>query len=172
MGNLCTIKCDEIGCDWTTSVEFAEIPSWYGKKCPKCGQVKIIDHESLKNWHTINNAQGKSTELELIKAEIGILEVKHGDVIVVKIKEQINRPQRDYIYQMFENNFSNNHIVILDNGTDIVLMRHENTDFNYIATTKTFTEEQKESLRKLWEDSHKGLGGEINIIEGAENDGL
>ncbi|MCF7853622.1 MAG: hypothetical protein K9N51_02400 [Candidatus Pacebacteria bacterium] len=43
----CHIRCDEPGCAWEYEMDFADIPKWHKKPCPKCGNGEIISDSDM-----------------------------------------------------------------------------------------------------------------------------
>ena len=42
-----SVHCDEAGCGWSEPVEFADVPKWHKKPCPKCGRGEIVSDADM-----------------------------------------------------------------------------------------------------------------------------
>jgi len=42
-----SVHCDEAGCRWSEPVEFADVPNWHKKPCPKCGRGEIVSDADM-----------------------------------------------------------------------------------------------------------------------------
>lgn len=43
----CSVHCDESGCGWTEKCDFADVPKWHKKPCPKCGRGEIVSDADM-----------------------------------------------------------------------------------------------------------------------------
>jgi hypothetical protein len=41
------VVCDEPGCGWSEKCDFADVPKWHKKPCPKCGKGEIVSDEDM-----------------------------------------------------------------------------------------------------------------------------
>ncbi len=60
----CNIHCDEPGCGWSHAMDFADIPSWHKKPCPKCGKGEIISDADLVTYRMMAAIVAVSNEID------------------------------------------------------------------------------------------------------------
>lgn len=61
-------------------------------------------------------------EVEFIES-LGVLNVQSGDTVVVRLKDPLMKGQYDQLTAVLAKHFPNNKILLLDNGTDIGVVR-------------------------------------------------
>lgn len=59
-----SVHCDESGCGWTEKCDFADVPKWHKKPCPKCGRGVIVSDADMIVFRLAEAAVTVSNEID------------------------------------------------------------------------------------------------------------